>query len=60
MKTTNKLKREYLSPVIEKVDLDSEVSLTMESTPDYNSDDEVNNINAPDYFNNDPYKNNVG
>lgn len=60
MKTTNKVKREYLSPVIEKVDLDSEVSLTMESDPAFNQDDEVHNLNAPEYFNSDPYKNNIG
>jgi hypothetical protein len=51
-KTTDK--RAYLTPRIEKVNLDSEISLQLESSP---PDDPVL-TKAPDYFNNDPFKSN--
>ncbi len=53
MKTTKK--RVYATPEIQVVNLDNEISLALESTPAIPSDgDEV--YNAPDHFNNDPFK----
>lgn len=60
MKTLNNNtdKRNYLPPVVEIIKLDSEISLQMESpTADPN---EVNNMSSPEYFNNDPFKTNLG
>jgi len=61
MKTINrsKKKRVYMPPVVERIQLDNEISLALASnpaTPD--SGDEV--YNAPFYFNNDPFKTNLG
>ena len=50
-------KRTYQPPVIESIRLDNEISLALESAPTPDSGDEV--YNTPDYFNNDPYKDNM-
>lgn len=59
MKTLNipTEKRAYLPPVIESISLDNEISLALESAPTPDSGDEV--YNTPDYFNNDPYRDNL-
>ena len=59
MKTLNipTEKRTYLPPVIESISLDNEISLALESAPTPDSGDEV--YNTPDYFNNNPYKDNL-
>jgi len=50
-------KRVYTTPEIQKVNLDNEISLQLasqvEPTPDPG---EANNMSAPEYFSNDPYK----
>jgi len=51
-------KKEYSSPQIIRVKLDNEISLALESDPPtYES---INKIVAPEYFNNDPFKDNRG
>lgn len=59
--TTNIEKRSYSSPQITKIALDNEISLVLTSGTD--NPDEPNitgqNLNAPDYFNNDPFKGNM-
>lgn len=59
MKTLNipTEKRTYQPPVIESISLDNEISLALESAPTPDSGDEV--YNTPDYFNNNPYKDNM-
>ena len=59
MKTLNipTEKRTYQPPVIESISLDNEISLALESAPTPDSGDEV--YNTPDYFNNDPYRDNM-
>ena len=59
MKTLNipTEKLTYLPPVIDSSSLDNEISLALESAPTPDSGDEV--YNTPDYFNNDPYKDNL-
>lgn len=53
-KTT--VKEDYKSPDIIVIELDNEISLTLESTPPtYESE---NNTNVQDYLNNSPFKNN--
>jgi len=48
-------KKEYSSPQIIRVKLDSEISLALESDPPtYES---TNNVVSPNYFNNDPFRN---
>ncbi len=58
--TTNIEKRTYNSPLITKIALDNEISLILTSGGD-NPDEPMTgqNSNAPDYFNNDPYKDNL-
>jgi len=50
-------KRKYLSPAIECIRLDNEISLQLES-PNADTEDEV--YNMPQNFNNDPLKINLG
>ena len=53
----NNEKRTYCPPIIEKVILDKEISLAMESVPPIGP--ETKN-SLPEYFNNDPFKTNLG
>jgi hypothetical protein len=51
-------KRSYIVPTIVQIKLDNEISLQLASpTAD---PDETNNMSTPEYFNNDPFKTNVG
>lgn len=54
----NKVKLMYQTPVIGKIMLDNEISLALESAPPGGPDEGLNN--TPDYFNKDPFKNNLG
>ena len=57
MKTTERMteKREYCSPVIERIILDHDISLTLDSvTPPEGPGEGI--TKAPEYFNNDPFK----
>lgn len=49
-------KNRYKSPTIERVILDNTISLVLESSPPAGPGEALNN--APDYFNNDPFKSN--
>jgi len=48
----------YSKPEIICVKLDNEISLVLESKPAVGPNEVMNN--APDYFNNDPFKSNMG
>lgn len=54
----NRQKRTYCSPRIERIKLDNEISLQLES--DNTPDGDPSLVYAPEYFNNDPFKSNVG
>ena len=56
MITNNKKvnKTTYNSPKIERVILDNEISLVLESNPPYGPNE--SSLMTPDYFNNDPFK----
>jgi hypothetical protein len=56
MNTQYELKREYTAPLIERVQLDNEISLSLESPP-LGPGESINSI--PEYFNNDPFKTNI-
>ena len=56
MKTTNKGKQAYTSPSVERIELDNEIALQLESTPPKAPGEA--NLNVPEYFNNDPFKGN--
>jgi hypothetical protein len=60
METRNEKKEKgfYISPDVACVKLDNEISLSLESAPPAGPDEGMNN--APGYFNNDPFKTNVG
>jgi hypothetical protein len=56
-------KRIYTSPRIERIELDNEISLVLVSGDpgDPSSGQDPNaSLMAPEYFNNDPFKNNMG
>jgi len=61
MKMQNKkiLKRSYNPPKIEQVKLDNEISMVLESTPPTGPGDETSLLGFG-YYNNDPYKINLG
>jgi len=44
----------YSAPQIERIKLDNEISLALESIPPFDPEASL----APEYFNNDPFKNN--
>jgi hypothetical protein len=48
----------YTAPIIELIILDNEISLALESTPPAGPN-EGNNTLVPEFFNNDPWKNNL-
>ena len=49
-------KRIYITPCVESIKLDSEISLQLESlNPPVGPGDEITS-NRPEYMNNDPYK----
>jgi hypothetical protein len=54
----NNQKRRYNSPQIERIKLDNEISLALESSPPVFELTKASN--APEYFNNDPFKTNIG
>ena len=60
MKTTRDVYRKltYFSPQIERIKLDNEISLALESTPPLGPGETMNSV--PEYFNNDPFKSNLG
>lgn len=55
--TIKKEKNTYSSPRIERILIDNEISLVLASDPP--SDEGNNNLNTPEYFNNDPFKVNL-
>jgi len=54
MKTQHKETRLYVSPQIERVELDNEIALALESTPPEGPGE--SQLKVPEYLNNDPYK----
>ncbi len=52
---TNK-KQAYIAPQIERIELDNEIALQLESQPPKAPGEAQ--LNAPEYFNNDPFKTN--
>lgn len=58
MKTQNIEKRDYISPVIEQIKLDNEISLALESTPPVGPNEVY--MKAPDALKNDPFRSELG
>ena len=50
-------KHRYIAPAIERIELDNEIALQLESTPP-KAPGEALNL-TPDYFNSDPFKTNL-
>ena len=50
-------KKQYLLPKVERIVLDNEIALQLESTPPKAPGEAMN---APEYFSNDPFKTNLG
>ena len=57
MNTINE-KRTYNFPQLQRVILDNDISLILESSPPAGPDEGY--LKVPDYFNNDPFKTNLG
>jgi hypothetical protein len=56
-------KRTYITPQIEQIVLDNEISLALESTgtpPTAPGEPVVVGFGAPEYFNNNPFNSNLG
>lgn len=60
MNTNNKItkKRNYLPPIVDKIILDNEISLALESSPPDGPGEVYNN--APKFLNSNPFKNDIG
>jgi hypothetical protein len=54
----NIAKKSYKAPKIEQIKLDNEISLALESAPPTGPGESLGK--APEYFNNDPFKTNLG
>jgi hypothetical protein len=54
---TMKKQRMYTTPKIEKIVLDNEISLALQSAPPTGPDEGISKVY--EYFNNDPYKTNL-
>ena len=50
----------YIAPSVERIELDNEIALQLESTPPKAPGEGEAKLNAPEYFNNDPFKTNRG
>jgi len=48
-------KQHYITPLIKCIELDNEISLVLESTPPGGPGE---TLNAPEHFNNEPFKTN--
>jgi len=59
MNTISK-KRIYCTPFIERIKLDNEISLVLESAGSDPGEPGTFSSNATEYFNNDPFKINIG
>jgi len=57
MKKTN---RNYRAPEIERIKLDNEIALQLESSNTPPKAPGEARLNTPEYFNNDPFKANLG
>ena len=51
-------KKKYTAPLIEIIFLDNEISLALESSPPEGPGESL--TLTPEYFNNDPFKSNMG
>lgn len=58
----DKLKRTYSTPQVDREELDNEISLILQSAVDSNplEGPEESGLLAPQQFNNDPFKTNIG
>ena len=56
----NSKKQVYSAPQINRIELDNEISLTLDSTPDAPPSGPGGIGKAPEYFNNEPFKTNLG
>ena len=54
----NTTKKQYIVPQIEHIELDNEIALQLESTPPKAPGEA--NLKTPEYFNDDPFKANIG
>jgi hypothetical protein len=54
----NKIKKTYRKPQIDQIKLDNEISLALESEPPVGPNESLSN--APEYFNNNPFKTIIG
>jgi len=54
----NTIKQIYIVPKMERIELDNEISLQLESTPPQAPGEA--NLYAPEYISNDPFKTNLG
>ncbi|MEI6753454.1 MAG: hypothetical protein WCK78_09815 [Paludibacter sp.] len=50
----NKTKKQYFVPQIERIELDNEIALTLDSAPPKAPGEA--HLDAPEYFYNDPFK----
>ena len=53
-------KKRYSAPYIERLELDNEISLVLQSALPDPGEPGVLSSTSPEYFNNDPFKTNLG
>ena len=58
--TENPERRSYASPMITEIKLDNQISLQLTSDAPVGPGESLKISKAPEYFNNDPFKTNLG
>ncbi len=54
----NTKSNQYIAPQVERIELDNEIALQLESQPPKAPGEA--HLQAPEYFNNDPFRTNLG
>lgn len=57
---TKNTQKQYTAPQVERIELDNEIALQLESSVTPPKAPGEGRLIAPEYFNNDPYKTNLG
>lgn len=56
---TNQQKQSYTAPLVERIELDNEIALQLESVVTPPKAPGEAQLKAPEYFNNDPFRSNM-
>lgn len=53
-------KKTYITPQVETIELDNEISLALASSPPAGPSETINKMTSPEYFSSEPFNTNLG